>query len=173
MLSETAKDIAGYEGKYSVTTDGRVYSHSRVDACGRLQKGRWLKPVNHSDGYLYVNLRDKGTLKKHYIHRVVAAAFIDNPNSLPQVNHINGIKSDNRVDNLEWVTGCQNMVHASKSGLLNPISGERHYCAKLTTEQVKEIRACKSMSQREMARMYGVSKATIAGILNNKTWIMY
>lgn len=42
MLSETAKDIAGYEGKYSVTTDGRVYSHSRVDACGRLQKGRWL-----------------------------------------------------------------------------------------------------------------------------------
>lgn len=50
MLSETAKDIAGYEGKYSVTTDGRVYSHSRVDACGRLQKGRWLKPVNHSDG---------------------------------------------------------------------------------------------------------------------------
>ncbi|EEH8832564.1 hypothetical protein FVC22_18080 [Salmonella enterica] len=82
MLSETAKDIAGYEGKYSVTTDGRVYSHSRVDACGRLQKGRWLKPVNHSDGYLYVNLRDKGTLKKHYIHRVVADAFIDNPNSL-------------------------------------------------------------------------------------------
>lgn len=103
----------------------------------------------------------------------MAAAFIDNPNSLPQVNHINGIKSDNRVDNLEWVTGCQNMVHASKSGLLNPISGERHYCAKLTTEQVKEIRACKSMSQREMARMYGVSKATIAGILNNKTWIIY
>ncbi|MEW0227966.1 NUMOD4 domain-containing protein [Escherichia coli] len=51
MLSETAKDIAGYEGKYSVTTDGRVYSHSRVDARGRLQKGRWLKPVNHSDGY--------------------------------------------------------------------------------------------------------------------------
>ncbi|HCN5579784.1 TPA: HNH endonuclease [Escherichia coli] len=173
MLSETAKDIAGYEGKYSVTTDGRVYPHSRVDSRGRLQKGRWLKPVNHSDGYLYVNLRDKGALKKHYIHRLVAAAFIDNPNSLPQVNHINGIKSDNRVDNLEWVTGCQNMVHASKSGLLNPISGERHYCAKLTTEQVKEIRACKSMSQREMARMYGVSKATIAGILNYKTWVIY
>lgn len=171
MLSETAKDIAGYEGKYSVTTDGRVYSHSRVDAYGRLQKGRWLKPIVHSDGYMYVNLREKEKTKQLYIHRLVAITFIDNLDSLPQVNHINGIKSDNRVENLEWVTGSQNMVHASKSGFLNPISGERHYCAKLSTEQVKEIRACKSMSQREMARMYGVSKATISGILNNKTWI--
>ncbi|EGJ5878848.1 endodeoxyribonuclease [Salmonella enterica] len=172
MLSETAKDIAGYEGKYSVTTDGRVYSHSRVDACGRLQKGRWLKPVNHSDGYLYVNLRDKGTLKKHYIHRVVAAAFIDNPNSLPQVNHINGIKSDNRVDNLEWVTPSQNMLHAHESGLQVAIKGEGHYRAKLTTEQVSEIRSCKSMSRSDMARKYGVDPSQISNIINNKRWVI-
>lgn len=172
MLSETAKDIEGYEGKYAVTTDGRVYSHSRVDARGKLRKGRWLKPIEHDGGYLQEALCDKGKVKKHFIHRLVASAFIDNPNSLPEVNHINGIKSDNRVENLEWVTRSQNMVHASKSGLLISSKGERHYRAKLTTEQVSDIRACKSMSQADMAREYGVDPSTISAIVNNKIWII-
>lgn len=112
MLSENAKDIAGYEGKYAITTDGRVYSHSRVDTRGKLRKGRWLKPREHGGGYLQVSLCDKGKVKQLYIHRLVAITFIDNPRSHPQVNHINGIKTDNNTSNLEWVTPSQNMLHA-------------------------------------------------------------
>lgn len=174
MLSESAKDIAGYEGKYAITTDGRVYSHSRVDVRGKLRKGRWLKPRKHSGGYLQVSVCDEGIVKQLYVHRLVAAAFIDNPNSHPQVNHINGIKADNSVSNLEWVTPSQNLLHAHETGLKVPTKGWsgglRH--AKLTAEQVAEIRECKSMSQAEMARKYGVDPSQISNIINNKRWVI-
>ncbi|ELH4364661.1 HNH endonuclease [Salmonella enterica] len=172
MLSENAKDIAGYEGKYAITTDGRVYSHSRVDTRGKLRKGRWLKPREHGGGYLQVSLCDKGKVKQRYIHRLVAITFIDNPRSHPQVNHINGIKTDNNTSNLEWVTPSQNMLHAHESGLQVAIKGEGHYRAKLTTEQVSEIRSCKSMSRSDMARKYGVDPSQISNIINNKRWVI-
>lgn len=171
MLSESAKDIAGYEGKYAITTDGRVYSHSRVDDAGRLRKGRWLKSNVDGYGYLQVSLFSEGVGKKHKVHRLVAEAFISNPQLCSQVNHISGIKTNNDVSNLEWVTAQQNILHAFTNGLMSA-NGENNGRSKLTMDQVKEIRACKSMTKISIAKKYGVSPSTISDIVNNKTWII-
>ncbi|MDK9365350.1 NUMOD4 motif-containing HNH endonuclease [Lelliottia wanjuensis] len=171
MLSESAKDIAGYEGKYAVTTDGRVYSHSRVDDGGKLRKGRWLKSNIDGYGYLQVSLYSQGVAKKHKVHRLVAEAFIGNPQLHPQINHINGIKTNNDVSNLEWVTVQQNILHAFANGLMSS-KGEKNGRAKLTMEQVKEIRDSKSMTQAGIAKKYGVSPAIISLVVNNKIWII-
>lgn len=171
MLSESAKDIAGYEGKYAITTDGRVYSHSRVDDTGRLRKGRWLKSNVDGYGYLQVSLFSGGVGKKHKVHRLVAEAFISNPQLCSQVNHISGIKTNNDVSNLEWVTAQQNILHAFTNGLMSA-NGENNGRSKLTMDQVKEIRSCKSMTKTSIAKKYGVSPSTISDIVNNKTWII-
>ena len=99
------KDILGYEGQYSVTKDGKVYSHKRK---------RFLKPTNLK-GYLRVKLRDSNNNQKinnKLVHRLVAQAFIPNPNNKLEINHKNSIRDDNRVDNLEWATRSENNQHA-------------------------------------------------------------
>jgi hypothetical protein len=99
------KDILGYEGQYSVTRDGKVYSHKRK---------RFLNPTNLK-GYKRVKLRDSNNNQKisnQLIHRLVAKAFIPNPNNKLEINHKNSIRDDNRVDNLEWATRSENNQHA-------------------------------------------------------------
>lgn len=98
--------IPGYGMRYSVTRDGRVYSNVTQ---------RWLKPIKHPLGYVCVNLtlRDgKGGKKQHLIHVLIAQAFVPNPENKPTVNHKNGVKADNRADNLEWATYSENHAHA-------------------------------------------------------------
>ena len=99
------KDILGYEGQYSVTRDGKVYSHKRKI---------FLSPTNLK-GYKRVKLRDSNNNQKisnQLIHRLVAKAFIPNPNNKLEINHKNSIRDDNRVDNLEWATRSENNQHA-------------------------------------------------------------
>ena len=113
-------DIPGYEGFYQVSNMGRVKSADRV--VNRFDKqiilpGRCRKASSAGRGYSTVLLSLSGQVKACYIHRLVAEAFIPNPDSKRTVNHINGIKSDNRVENLEWCTYSENMVHAFKSNL--------------------------------------------------------
>ncbi|EOY8024275.1 HNH endonuclease [Salmonella enterica] len=85
------------------------------------------------------------------MHRLVAEAFIDNQKLCPQVNHKNGIKTDNNVSNLEWVTAQQNILHAFSNSLMS-FTGEKNGRAKLTMDQVKEIRDCKSMTKTSIAK---------------------
>lgn len=171
MLSETSKDIAGYEGQYAVTDDGRIYSHSRVNHSGRLVKGRWLKPGTDRDGYLKVCLYLDGEKNYQFVHRLVASAFLDNPHSYAEVNHVNGIKSDNRASNLEWVSRSQNNAHAYRAGLRKALNGERHPNSKLTSEQVVDILSCKSMSHAELAKKHGVSQVLISRIIRKEAWV--
>lgn len=99
------KDILGYEGQYSVTKDGKVYSHKRK---------RFLKPANLKS-YQRVKLRDSNNNQKinnKLVHRLVAQAYISNPNNKLEINHKNSIRDDNRVDNLEWATRSENNQHA-------------------------------------------------------------
>jgi len=102
------KDIKGWEGLYKITPDGKVYS---------IRNGRFIKLAISRKGYLKARLSLHQMISTYSVARLVAMHFIDNPNKLPQVNHINGVKADDRVNNLEWVTGKQNMIHSYLAGL--------------------------------------------------------
>ena len=107
------KQIEGYEGLYSITKDGKVWSHPKY--CGlSLRKGKWLKYNYNDNKYLYVILYKNKKGKTQRIHRLVADAYIPNPKNKTCINHKNGIKTDNRIENLEWVTYSENTQHAIK-----------------------------------------------------------
>lgn len=101
------KLINGYEN-YLISKSGLVYS---------IKAKKLLKPTIDYKGYYRVKLYSKGSTKTFRVHRLVAINYIDNPDNKPQVNHINGIKTDNRVSNLEWATNTENTIHAIKNGL--------------------------------------------------------
>lgn len=118
---EIWKDIEGYEGLYQVSNLGRVRGieklvrskHSSI----KTVKARLLNLSSYKVGYQYITLSSGGFRRKHKIHRLVATAFIPNTQNKREVNHINGIKFDNRHDNLEWCTSSENQKHAYRIGL--------------------------------------------------------
>lgn len=116
------RDIPGYEGMYAITRDGRVWAYPRKWVAGKNIKfehrGIWLKPVTGTHGYQLISLY-KGKGRQLRLHRVVALTWIENPRGLSDVNHINGIKADCRVSNLEWCTSAENSRHARRAGLIN------------------------------------------------------
>lgn len=115
LPGEIWKDIEGYEGIYQVSNMGRVRSLTRK-VWNYTKPGRILSPGAKENGYLHVALNNGEKREKHaHIHRLVAAAFIPNPDNLPEVNHKNYDKKDNRVENLEWCTSRYNKAHFRKS----------------------------------------------------------
>ena len=94
------KDIKGYEGLYAITTEGDVWSY---------KSKKFLKPRTRGKGYLTVGLHRDGKLKFYLVHRLVAEAYIPNPDNLPQVDHIDGNKTHNYVNNLQWITNRDNV----------------------------------------------------------------
>ena len=169
---EIWKDIEGYIGKYQVSNLGRI--RSLLNSHGKnLKNKKILSPCVDKKGYLRVGLSKNNRLSTHKVHRLVAKAFIPNSDNLPQVNHINGIKTDNTVNNLEWVSGSENVIHSFKIGLSK--KGKKHHCSKLSDEQVKNIRNeyiafDKKHSQLALSKKYGVSKSCIKNIVNYKTY---
>lgn len=128
-MKEIWKDVQGFENQYKISNLGRIYSKDRlcIDSLGRkrFRKEYELHP-NINNGYYRVTLCENGRKVIKPIHRLVAEHFIDNPTNKPQVNHINGNKLDNRVNNLEWVTVQENIIHAYKHGLNVHVRGEKH-----------------------------------------------
>ena len=145
-------DISDYE----ITRDGQVINK---------HTGRPVKGQPNGKGYLRVCISGK----LQFIHRLVAQRYIPNPENKPQVNHIDGNKCNNSVENLEWVTNKENRKHAVEKHL--HLGGEDCPWAKLSANDVKEIRAkYPNLSQARLAEMYHVSPITIHDIVKGKTW---
>ena len=163
-----------YDNYYCVSTSGTVVSPSYVDKAGKLRKMRVLKPQVRGKGYLYVGLLKDGKQVRVSVHRLVAETFIPNPENKPEVNHIDGDKTNNCVSNLEWVTTSENAIHAFETGLRKPKDqkGESNTMAKLTKENVLSIRKSKEKVEA-LANKFGVSKSAIYKIKQRKRWANY
>jgi hypothetical protein len=173
-MIEIWEDIKKYEGIYQVSNFGRVkhLAFSRVNVLTNgfsLIKEKILKPVKHENGYLFVSLCN-GNQKEYSIHTLVARAFIANPDNKPEVNHKDGIKSNNLTNNLEWNTASENLIHSYKTGLRQ--SGENHHKAKLKLSQVKEIRRLSKsgISSYRLAKDFNIRACSVRDIINGKTW---
>lgn len=182
---EVWEDIKGYEGLYQISNLGRVkclpkdvvstkYGHVRH------YPERIASTYSRNGGYKFVELSKDGKARKYSVHRLVAKHFISNPENKPQVNHIDGNKANNRVDNLEWVTASENIKHAYENGLKNSPSGDEHWSRikrnrvsrKLTESDVREIkkRLASGEKQKDIAEEFGVFKSTISKINIGETW---
>lgn len=102
MMKEIYIDVKGFENKYQVSNFGNVKN---------IQRNRILKPWNNGNGYAYISLVKHGKTYKFGLHRIVAQHFLSNSDSLPEVNHIDGDKFNNHIDNLEWCTRKDNALH--------------------------------------------------------------
>lgn len=116
---EIWKDVVGYEGLYLVSNYGKV---KRLNGCARGVNLKYtdnhiLTLVNNGKGYLRVKLSKDGKSRRVMLHRIIAEAFIENLENKRVINHKNGIKADNRIENLEWITQSENCKHAYKTGL--------------------------------------------------------
>ena len=167
-MREVFEDLKGYEDTYQISESGRVFTKRRL-IDNQIYYGKELIPQLTKDGYLKVTLSKYGESKRFYLHRLVAIQFIDNPNNLSQVNHKDGNKLNNNVNNLEWCTKEDNQKHAVDMGLMQ--RGEARPSSKLTEKQVLEIYKLKGILRtQDIANIYGVSKNTICVILRGAKW---
>lgn len=118
-MEEKWKDIPGYEGIYQVSNTGKIksvshYTRNNINGGIRLTKGRILSQYKMPNGYLQVQLSKNEVREKYYVHRLVASVFINNVNNMSDVNHIDGDKGNNCVDNLEWCSHKKNQIHMVK-----------------------------------------------------------
>jgi hypothetical protein len=163
MQNEVWKDVVGYEGYYIISNYGNL-----INKCSKK-----LKPfITH--GYLYYHLSKKGKYSHARAHRLVAIAFIPNPDNLPYINHKDCNKQNNFVENLEWCTAQHNSKHAFDNGRNRGIfiNGHININRKLTLEQVVEIKKLlkEGLSQYKVAKLFNVSRGTISAIVYGFTW---
>lgn len=177
MKEEIWRPVRGYEGLYEVSSFARVRSLERpvstMHKFVAIKKGKILsQKLTGKKHALYfrVTLSKNNIAKSFAAHRLVAESFVENLHDKPVVNHIDGIKTNNRPENLEWVTSKENTHHASGLGLM--CKGERINTAKLNLSQVKEIRQLlkQGKSQRSLARKFGVSSTSITSIALGRSW---
>ena len=166
-MAEIYRDIPNYEGYYQVSDKGNVRSVDRIikytNGRTKTLKSTPIKTRVSKTGYAVVLLNKNNTKKSLLVHRLVAIAFIPNLTNQLEVNHLNGLKTDNRVENLEWCFRKHNVSHAYATALQK---------SKLNKNQVSEIKQLimKGLSQRAVGRMFGVSHTNIQLINNGVIW---
>jgi len=177
MQKEIWKDVPNYDGLYQVSNLGRIKSLNKKNKIKEL-KGidttRILKLRESKDGYLYTVFSIDKVRKTVKAHRLVAESFLDNKENKPCVNHINGIKTDNRVENLEWCTYSENTKHAVKIGLKKGVKGEKSHLSKLNINDVNNIRLLYSkgnVPQLKLAKTFNISQSQVNRIVNKKNWV--
>lgn len=163
--TEEWRVIKGYEGYYEVSNLGRIRSLSRVIANHGVNKNfitkeRILRLGYLGVGYPSVLLSVDGVRHNKVVHRIVAIAFLENPNNYPMINHKDGDKANNNLENLEWCNAKQNAEHARKTGLIP--WGERHTQSKLSNlEQLAIFHQKGKRKAKRLARLFGVSQGLI------------
>ncbi|MFA2595213.1 NUMOD4 domain-containing protein [Bacillus cereus] len=168
VFMENWKDIKGYEGIFQISSLGRVRSlpkltrnrHGEYMTKVKIIKG-WVKEA----GYVCVTLKVDGVKRHFRVHRLVAEAFIPNPLNKKQVNHIDGNKSNNQENNLEWVTAKENIAHAFETGLNKPIR-EKKPVLMLDRETGKVLREFDSV--REVYGILGIQPSNIVKVIKGK-----
>ena len=176
-MKEKWMPIKNYEGFYEVSDKGRVRSLDRyVNGKHKnkaFRKGRVLKLEKVQAGYYRVELQKNGFKERLFVHRLVADSFIPNPHNKPQVNHINSMRDDNIVYNLEWVTPKENIIHGVEYG--NIKYGEKHHLAKLSEEEVKEIFELKESGAKpkEIAERLKRNVSTVGNVYYGKAWRVF
>lgn len=180
LPGEIWKDIKGFEGKYQCSNKGRIktldrdYWTGRDFTCLRHIDEKTLKPTVSERGYLRVDLR-VGSAKKHclkWVHNIVARTFYDNYDLTLVPNHIDGIKTNNCIENLELVTTKENVQHAIRTGLRRN-KGEDSGRATITNCQAKTIRELfiRGMSRSEIAKDMNISLTVVQNVIKNKSYI--
>jgi len=162
------KDIEGYSN-YFITYDGKVYSRRYRNSYKCKELKQWIS----NKGYYMVCLTKKCKSRFIYVHRLVGKAFVPNPHNLPQINHINFNRTDNRPINLEWTNQSYNIKHAHNNGRVNTAKGENNGQHKLTESQVLEIRELyklKKYTQVQLCEIYGITIGPMNFLLNRKNW---
>lgn len=176
-MKEIWKDIKDYEGLYQISNLGRIKSLPKIK--GRaLTSEKILSPVIGNRGYKMIFLYKNGNKKRYSLHRLIAIAFIENKNNKPYINHKDGNKLNNSIENLEWCTCRENTMHALNIGLRKYIiapKGENVKNATLKQEEADYIRrVCiprdKEFGINVLAKRFGVDRHTISNVLNNKTY---
>jgi len=166
---ENWKQINGFIGKYEISNLGRVKSLARVTPHGHHKKERILKNTLLNTGYYQVNLySNKGPVKKA-LHRLIATAFLPNPDNKPYINHIDGNPRNNSLNNLEWCNASENQIHAMATGLNK--RGVDHGKAKLNIDDVVFIRTFRSLySWVDLSKIFKVDPKTIRDAFYAKSW---
>lgn len=169
MKNEIWKTIDWTNGRYSVSNHGRVRTNTHYvnHVQGKRIVRERIRPLqNHNQGYLSVGFSSKTKL----VHRLVAEAFLPNPNNLEFVNHKDGNKHNNHVSNLEWCTRQHNENHAFSTGLKNS-TGSNNKMAKLSESDVHYIKyESKDKTTKQLAEKYNVHTATISRIKRGSIW---
>lgn len=168
-MEEIWKDIIGYEGLYQISNLGNVKSLPRKHS----PKNKILKPSLNNKGYLIIKLCKNKKHNQKKMHRLIASAFIPNPENKPQINHIDCVKTNNSIPNLEWCTAKENIVHAEKNKLLYHPTGSDQWMSKLSEKDVLNIRleySSRVFGYNKLAKKYNVSRMTIRDIIKRRSW---
>lgn len=156
--------VGGKSTFYDIYPDGSIISHSFN------HNGKHIKSHKSYNGYLRVPINVDKKRLTFSVHRLVALTFIPNPKNLPTVNHIDGNKQNNNMDNLEWASVKDNVLHAHKIGLRN-YTGEKNPKARLTNSQVRQIFKLRGkLTQIKIAEKFNVSRSAISCIFSGQNW---
>ena len=175
-MAEVWKDVKGYEGQYIVSNLGNVRSLDRYVNTyhgPRITLGQLLKQQKGRDGYNRVALCAHGFHKFCLVHRLVAEAFIPSPKTKPYINHKNGIKTDNRVENLEWVSASENSIHSvrvlgNKPYIIPPMIGKNNPKTKVVFQILDSKIIAEFYGTHEARRITGINDRSISACCRGK-----